>query len=150
MSERLSETETHFFDNMSQQEVTLIVMNDILGVVRQLAGKPSMSQDEAFRFVIATGLAYIDGEQALRATSESDCAQELARVSKQMTDYYAQYAVMKFKAFSLLKVARILELNVAGLRPMEQGLRGVVERLRDENKQLKAEIEALRQRGNAA
>lgn len=146
MGEKLSETETHFFDEMSQHEITLVVLNDMLEAARQVAAQSGMNEDEAFRFLIATGLAYLDGEKAMRASGEGGCARELERVSKQMTDYYAQYAVMKFKAFSLLQVAQTLELNVAGLRPLEQGLRGVVERLREENEQLRAELEALRRR----
>jgi len=140
----MSETETRFFDDMVQQEVTIALMDDMLAAIRDLAQQSGMSEDEAIRFVLATGLAYLEGEKALQSACESDCAQALERVSKQMLDCYAQYSVMKFKAFSLLQVARTLEINVAGLRLTEQGLRGVIERLREENEQLQAENKRLK------
>ena len=144
----MSETESTYFDNMKAETVNVELMDEMLAAIREIGGRGGMDDRDAIRFVLASGLAYLEGDRALQTVSADGCAGELERVSKEMARYYAQYAVMKFKAFSLMQVARIQEMNVSGLRVTEQGLKGVVERLREEKARLAEENEALKQKLN--
>ncbi len=144
---KIGSTESTYFDNMNAEAVNVDLMDDMLAAIREIGERGGMDEGDAIRFVLASGLAYLQGG-ALQASNSDGCTDELERVSKEMARYYAQYAVMKFKAFSLMQVARIQEMNVNSLRVTEQGLKGVIARLREENARLAQENEALKQKLN--
>jgi len=142
------ETETNMFDGVAARTVEVELLEETFSAIVELCQEENWKLDEGLRIVMANGLAYLRGERNLAhlAAGDMDLASELEKRIDELADYQRMYAVMKFKAFSLLQVARTLEFNVAGLRGEREMARQTMLMLRQQVAALKSENSGLRER----
>jgi hypothetical protein len=119
-----AEFEAHFFRDAEKVKVEVELLSETVEAVHRLAAENEWEDAEGWRAVIGAGLGY------------------LAQVE-------SMYAVLKFRTFGFLKDNQTLEFHAAALRTSVKALEMTVDRLREENERLKAEIGLLRSRPDA-
>lgn len=148
MSKFERETDTDIFAEAQERIVQIPMLEETYQDILRLCRENGWEEEEGLRTVLAYGLGYLQGERELvRLNADgADLAAELQAKVEELSGYQSMYAVMKFKAFRLLQVARTLEMNVTGLRG-ELGLsKATIPRLRQQIEELKAENAHLRER----
>ena len=113
----------------------------------KLAVEAGWDEKEALLGVFTYGVAYLrnqltqsrvmDGDASHTATTED--------LIKRCMELEAMYSVLKFRAYGLAKDRQILELNIAGLRPDNEGMRQRLLQYREQVDSLQSEIKRLRQ-----
>jgi len=148
MAQPTSETESNLFEGVAEHRLSLSVLEETYAELRRLIEENGWDEEEGLRIVLTRGLAYLKGEAELSRWQIADgtVAEELDRLRRQAMEYASMYAVMKFKAFKLMEVARVLELNVTGLRGENNLCHSTLRLLRDEIAGLKAENARLKAR----
>jgi chromosome segregation ATPase len=148
MGEISRETDTDMFDDVREQVVQIPILEETYQDILRLCQENGWEEEEGLRTVLAHGLGYLQGERELaRLNADStDLAAELQAKVEELSGYQSMYAVMKFKAFKLLQVARTLEMNVAGLRGELDLCRSTIPHLREKIAQLEKENARLLER----
>lgn len=148
MVQPTSETECNLFEGVTEHRLSLSVLEETYAELRRLIEENGWDDEEGLRIVLTRGLAYLKGEADLSRlpVAQGDVAEELDRLRRQVMEYTSMYAVMKFKAFKLIEVARVLELNVAGLRGENNLCHSTLRLLREDIAALKAENARLKAR----
>ena len=153
------EMHSELFDDASTTLIEVRVLGETLREANHLIGENGWKVDEGLRIIFANGLYYLRGQKRIEGLDgyESGLAAEVERLSKELMDMQSMYAVMKFRAFSLEQAKQTLEFNVVGLegenrwsgermkkfREDEELIRAEVDRLRQENEQLRQRLSVL-------
>jgi len=152
MGKPTRETDTDMFDDVREQVVQIPILEETYQDILRLCQENEWEEEEGLRTVLAYGLGYLQGERELARLNVdgADLAAELQAKVEELSSYHSMYAVMKFKAFKLLQVARTLEMNVAGLRAELDLCRSTIPHLRERIAQLEKENTWLLERLGAA
>jgi cell division protein FtsB len=146
-----AEFEAHFFRDAEKVKVEVELLSETVEAVHRLAAENEWEDAEGWRAVIGAGLGYLRGERVLQALSGADrfSARDLERLLNRLAQVESMYAVLKFRTFGFLKDNQTFEFHAAALRTSVKALEMTVDRLREENERLKAEIGLLRSRPDA-
>jgi hypothetical protein len=148
------ENESNLFEGAEPAEVTIPLLAEELSAARQLIAEEGWDETEGLHIVFSNGLAYLQGPARLERPKgiEGVPQVEVERLTQELMDMQAKYAVMKFRAFMLQDARDALVMNVTGLRGENEmsasrlwQFRADEERLRVELAAARREIEALRQ-----
>lgn len=153
------EMHSELFKDASTTLIEIRVLSEMLKEANQLIGENRWEVDEGQRIIFANGLNYLRGQKRIEGLDGHDggLAAEVERLTKELMDMQSMYAVMKFRAFSAEQAKQTLEFNVVGLegenrwsgerikkfREDEGLLRAEVDRLRQENEQLRQRLSVL-------
>ena len=131
----------------SRATVEISVLEEDLDRARGLIEDNNWGEDEGLLNVFVTGLCYLLGKRSMRAISpdHDSLAQELERRVKELMLYQSMYAVMKYRAFTLSEQKHVLEGIVAGLEAADRFASARLKTFRKDEEALKAEIERLRE-----
>ena len=100
--------------------------------------------NEGWRYLLATGYAYLRGKERLLLPDGSGIDQAgLAENLRRQVEIEAMYAVLKGRAYAWLKDYQTMNMQTGALRTMASGYRALSDRLQEENKALKAEMARL-------
>jgi len=148
------------FAGCATRDVTISLLEETYRRAQVLGQANGWTEEECLRIVFAYGLSYLENQQMVQAVNrgDADVRAELDRMTALYLDASAQYAVMKFRAFTVTRDRDILALNVAGLRGENAAFHAVndalrqdrdakreaLERMAAENRRLHDEIERLR------
>jgi len=141
----------HLFDGVATREVRLRLLEETYEQARALIEAQSWAEtwgEDAFLIIFAHGLAYLRAELAREHGPGADDMDETARLRGEWMAAEAQYAVMKFRAYTLTEENRRLRWS---LTAAERQLALAEQRLaqfRSEVQVLKAQLAA--QPSNAA
>ncbi len=129
------------------KKVEIDMLEETYQQALSLAAENGWDEDEALLGVFATGIAYLKTRQTLARAegSASDRAATLQEMAERCMQAESMYSVLKFRAYGMAKDRRILELNVAGLRPDNEGMRQRLFAYREEVAGLRAEVQQLRE-----
>jgi len=128
------------------RKVEVEMLEETYQEAMRLAAEEKWSEDEALLTIFANGLAYLKGERSLARVKEDEASQTAAlqEMTERCMQMESMYSVMKFRAYHLAEDRLILELNVAGLRPENEGMRQRIFQYKEEVDNLKAEIARLK------
>jgi len=148
MERSTRETDTDMFDDTRERVVQIPLLEETYQDILRLCQENEWEEEEGLRTVLTHGLGYLQGERELARINVdgADLAAELRAKVEELSSYQSMYAVMKFKAFKLLQVARTLEMNVAGLRGELDLCRSTIPHLREKIAQLEKENARLLER----
>jgi len=134
-----SDVDSQLFDGAETVDVTIQVLRrtyeDILNTIERNGWEP----DEGPRILLTMGLGYAQGQRFIEADDE-----ERDRLVKRLLELESVAAVMKFRAFSLMRDNKVLDMRMGALQNTILGLEGLVGRLRKENAALKQELAQLK------
>jgi len=148
MERSTRETDTDMFDDTRERVAQIPLLEETYQDILRLCQENEWEEEEGLRTVLTHGLGYLQGERELACINVdgADLAAELQAKVEELSSYQSMYAVMKFKAFKLLQVARTLEMNVAGLRGELDLCRSTIPHLREKIAQLEKENARLLER----
>ena len=131
----------------SRATVEINVLEEDLDRARRLIDDNNWGEDEGLLNVFVSGLYYLLGERILQAVSSDhdSRAQEMESLVKDLMLYQSMYAVMKYRAFTLSEQKHVLEGIVAGLEAADRFASARLKTFRQDEEALKAEIERLRE-----
>ncbi|HZT07719.1 MAG TPA: hypothetical protein VFC51_11860 [Chloroflexota bacterium] len=112
----------------------------------ELASRERWPEPEVWLTLISYGLAYLEGERELSRLNrgDPDLRAEVERFHAQAMQLDSAYSVMKFRAFELAKLVKVLEMNIAGLRGENELAKHRLAMFRADEQRLKAEMAVLR------
>lgn len=135
-------------EELGIESVTLQVecLNETWTLIQDLASEQGWPLDEALLTLIGYGIGYAQGERFVHADSD-----ERQRFVERLNLLESQHAVMKFRAYTLQRDNKRLELRESGAQHVAAMADAVLIPLQQERKQwrtekvmLQAEIERLR------
>ena len=113
--------------------------------IERVIAENGWERTEGLRLILGSGLGYLQGEKTLKAIeSGAMTAQDLHKLVSRLMDTESRLAVLRFRAFELQRANQNWELSTGAIQNDRMGLRGVVQRLREEIAALKAENAQLR------
>lgn len=132
---------------VSRATIEISVLEEDLDRARRLIDDNKWGEDEGLLNVFVSGLYYLLGERNLQAASpdHDSRAQEMESLVKDLMLYQSMYAVMKYRAFTLSEQKHVLEGIVAGLEAADRFASARLKTFRKDEEALKAEIERLRE-----
>jgi hypothetical protein len=148
------ENESNLFEGAEPVEVTIPLLAEELSAARKLIAEEGWDEAEGLHIVFSNGLTYLLGPARLEhpKNTDGDSQGEIERLTQELMDMQAKYAVMKFRAFMLQDARDALQMNVTGLRGENEmsasrlwQFRADEERVKAELAAARREIEALRQ-----
>jgi hypothetical protein len=130
------EMEQDFFRGAQPVKVEVELLAETLEKARQVFAANGWDEAEGLRIALATGIGKLNVDQTL---PDEDLASPdtLQGLSDRMMQLESLYAVMKYRAFHLMKDNQILEIQNNALRNTIRALEGTMQRLHDENLELK-------------
>jgi len=118
----------------------ITVASETAREIERVIAENGWEHSEGLRLLLGSGLGYVKGEKILHAVeSGAMTAQDLQTVVSRMMETESRLAVLRFRAFELERANRDWELSTGAVQNERMGLRGVVQRLREEIAALKAE-----------
>lgn len=119
---------------------------DLIEMKEYLSAGQFESENEGWRFLLATGYSYLQGQERIKPAGteqpELTAADENLR---RMVEIEAMYAVMKQRAYMWMKDHQIMEMQNSALHIQADGYRGKAQELLTENQVLKTELRQLRE-----
>jgi hypothetical protein len=127
------------------RRVELHLLEETYQAAQELIAAEHWSEEAGLLTIFAAGLAFLRGERKLAQLSQGEPAlrAEVNRLLQRLVACEGQYAVMKFRAFSLERDNRVLEMHEAGLRGENELSRVRLEQFRRQESQLRAELARL-------
>jgi len=121
-----------FFPNTERHTLTFDILSDDWETLQKLFTQNEWEPDDGPRYVLATGLAYAQGQARLAELNhpQADLAAEVKRLQNERMTVESRYAVMKFRAFSLMQAVKLLEMKLNACRSKLEVLRTVNAQLR--------------------
>jgi len=135
-------------ESTAEAAVTIHLLAETAADVRLLAEQNHWDEEEAWRIVIANGIAFLRANATLERLSGADGAQGdwMQQVVQRAADFEAMYSVMKYRVFVLTHDIQALEFAEKALHGELQMCKAVLEIQRKENERLKRENTELRGR----
>jgi len=131
------ELEQKFFPDARTIKVEIEILEETYQRALDVFAANHWTPEEGFRVALTTGIGKMRVEQLLETEGPS-----FTDVSKDLADRLMQleslYAVMKHRAFHLMRDNQALEFQNSASRNMISGLEGKIRRLEEENSRLKA------------
>lgn len=134
-----TELERRFFDRAEVVSLEIQVLKDTYDDILTAIERNGWEHEEGLRVLLTLGLGYAQGQRLLCANDE-----EKERLIGRLMDLESVAAVMKFRAFGLMRDNRVLEMQTGALRNTISGLEGMVKRLQEENLALRSELERVK------
>lgn len=137
-----NEMERDFFHDAETVKVEIEVMKETMDEARKVFASNGWDEAEGLRIALTTGIGKLMTDQTLSddALASPDT---LKGLSDRMMQLESLYAVMKFRAFHLMKDNQTLEIQNNALRNTIHAMEGQVQRLQHE-------IAALKSHGGAS
>lgn len=131
------EMERDFFQGAEVIQVAVSILRETLEEAKPIFAANGWTDEEGLRIALTLGLAKIKTDQAI-----SDDMLASLDTPKGLSDRLMQldslYAVMKYRAFHLMKDNQTLEIQNAALRNTIHALEGHIQRLNEEIAALKS------------
>jgi hypothetical protein len=104
------------------------------------------NENEGWRYLLATGYAYLRGKERLLLPDGSGIDQAgLAENLRRQIEIESMYAVLKQRAYAWMKDNQTMDIQTGALHTLVTGYRALIDRLKEENQALKTEQKQLRQ-----
>ena len=130
------EMERDFFQGAQPVKVEVELLEETLEEARRVFAANGWTDAEGLRIVMTTGIGKLKSEQTLSDDTLAS-PDTVKGLSNRMMQLESLYAVMKYRAFHLMKDNQILEIQNNALRNTIHALEGTMQRLHDENLALK-------------
>ncbi|HTP08007.1 MAG TPA: hypothetical protein VMP08_07140 [Anaerolineae bacterium] len=103
-------------------------------------------ENEGWRYLLATGYAYLRGKERLLLPDGSgiDPASVAENLRRQI-EIESMYAVLKQRAYVWMTDYKTMDMQTGALHTTVAGYRALIDRLKEENQTLKTELKQLRQ-----
>lgn len=123
----------------------ILVEADTMREIEEVVQERGWELAEGVRLLLGSGLAYVKGERVLQAVESGSMSQDdLQRMLSRMVETETRLAALRFRTWEAQQANQAWELSTGAIRNENQGLRSLVQRLRDENMALQAENAQLR------
>ena len=101
---------------------------------------------EGLQIVFAHGLAYLSNEREFSRWENADpqFKADFVRLAKRASDFDSMYVVMKYRAYVYRQDVKTLEMHESSLEGQVQNAYLLIDRLREQVKELEMEIERLK------
>jgi hypothetical protein len=139
--------EDEMYPNAKLTSLTIDLFEQNLIEMKQfLGGGQFESENEGWRFLLATGYSYLRGLERIKpaGTDQADLTPADENL-RRLIEIEAMYAVLKQRAYVWMKDHQIMELQNSALHIQADGYRGKASELLDENQALKKELTQLRE-----
>jgi hypothetical protein len=104
------------------------------------------NENEGWRYLLATGYAYLRGKERLLLPDGSGIDQAgLAENLRRQIEIESMYAVLKQRGYVWMKDNQTMDIQTGALHTLVTGYRALIDRLKEENQALKTEQKQLRQ-----
>ncbi len=104
------------------------------------------NENEGWRYLLATGYAYLRGKERLLLPDGSGIDPEgIAENLRRQIEIESMYAVLKQRGYVWMADYQTMNLQTGALHTMNSGYRALIDQLQAENQALKAERKQLRQ-----
>ena len=138
---------TQVLRGAKDRKIEIEMLDETYREALHLAAEAGWEEGEALLGVFASGVAYLRAQ--LRQARITDARTTRAAAMQELAEHCMQlesmYSVLKFRTYGIAKDRHILELQVAGLRPDNEGLRQRIALYREEVASLKAEMQRLQE-----
>jgi hypothetical protein len=105
------------------------------------------NENEGWRYLLGTGYAYLRGKERLLLPDGSGVDLEgLAENLRRQIEIESMYAVLKQRAYIWMMDNQTMDIQTGALHNTVNGYRNVINRLREENQALKADMAQLQAR----
>ncbi|HLI28640.1 MAG TPA: hypothetical protein VKZ60_16345 [Chloroflexota bacterium] len=135
----------HLFDGVAAREVRLRLLEETYQQARALIDAQGWAEawgEDAFLIIFAHGLAHLRAELAREHDQGQGPADEMARLRAAWMAAEAQYAVMKFRAYTLTEENRRLRWSLTAAERQRALAEQRLTQLRGEVRALKEELAA--------
>jgi hypothetical protein len=138
------ENETDLFDGAEPAEVTIPLLAEELSDAHKLIAEEGWDEPEGLHIILSNGLAYLLGPARLERHKNTggDSQGEIERLTHELMDMQAKYAVMKFRAFMLQDARDALQMHVTGLKGENEMSASRLWKFRADEERLKTELTA--------
>jgi len=143
-----AEFENRFFANARLTRLEIELFQQDLNEMRQyLAGGQFANENEGWRFMLATGYAYLRGQREILTPDGAGFdVKGIQKSMKRLVEIESMYAVMKNRTYTWMKDHQTMEMQNSALHRLAGGYRGKLAIVQAENQAIKAEVAALRER----
>jgi hypothetical protein len=121
-----------FFPDTERHTLHFDITSDDWQTIQYLTAENEWGPDEGLRHLLAIGVAYVQGHLEIAAIShpDADLAAEVKRLQAERMSVESRYAVMKFRAYSAMQAAQLLEMKLNACKQEVDMLRKANELLR--------------------
>ena len=134
------ELEQKFFQGARTVVVEVEILEETYQDALRVFSANSWSPEEGFRIALTTGLGKMKTEQLMDSVESSNGP---SSITNRLMQLESLYAVMKHRVFHLMRDNQALEFQNSASRNVLSGHQVVIERLREENGQLRARMAEL-------
>ncbi|MDH7487938.1 MAG: hypothetical protein QHH80_00300 [Anaerolineae bacterium] len=131
------EMERDFFRGAEVIQVAISILRETLEEAKQVFAANGWTEEEGLRIALTLGLAKIKTDQVISDDSLASLDTP-GGLSDRLMQLDSLYAVMKYRAFHLMKDNQTLEIQNAALRNTIHALEGHIQRLNEEIAALKS------------
>ncbi len=123
-----------FFPDTERHTLQLDITSDDWKTIQKIAAENGWELDDGLRHLLALGIAYAQGQAQLAALDhpDTDLAAEVRRLQRERMSVESRYAVMKFRAFSFMQAAQLMEMKLNACKQEVENLRRANELLRQQ------------------
>lgn len=125
------EMERDFFQGAEVTQVAVSVLRETLEQAKPVFATNGWTEEEGLRIALTLGLAKLKTDQAISDESLASLDTP-GGLSDRLMQLDSLYAVMKYRAFHLMKDNQTLEIQNAALRNTIHALEGHIQRLNEE------------------
>lgn len=121
--------------------VSTELLDEAFQSLNEIAQGRGWSIEDTLRIVIDEGIASFKTEEKAGKLDGLSDSEKVLQLLVMLKDADACYAALKFQNYTLLQDNKTFKLNMAGFKGKIELLEGYISKLKDEIKQLKAELE---------
>jgi hypothetical protein len=137
-------------DEAQTMSVSVEILKEHYDEILRVLETNEWDLDEGVRTLLLTGLGYQNGRlnlqqiEGLADRGHGAAVQRVDDIVRELAAYQSMYSVLKFKAFKLYRLNKVLEFNNSGLRAQEDMWLEWAERMRTASEALRVEVIRLR------
>ncbi len=151
MTSGLERFQRDFFPDTERHTLSFEILSDDWQALQQLFAANGWTVEDGLRYALAAGQAYIEGTAQLaelehpaadpspgspvrapQVQAGQALAAEVARLQRERMQVESRYAVMKFRAYSFMQAAQLLEMKLNACRAELDNLRIRNEQMRQQ------------------
>ena len=139
--------EQRFYPNAQLTHIEIELFEQDLHEMRDYLKQGTFeNENEGWRYLLATGYAYLRGKERLLLPDGSGIDPAgIAENLRRQIEIESMYAVLKQRAYVWMTDYQTMNLQTGALHTMNSGYRALIDQLQAENQALKAERKQLRQ-----
>jgi hypothetical protein len=147
---RVAQEPIPMLDGAQTMSVSVEILKEHYDEILHVLETNEWDLDEGVRTVLLTGLGYQNGRlnlqqiEGLADRGQGAAVQRVDDIVRELAAYQSMYSVLKFKAYKLYRLNKVLEFNNSGLRAQEDMWLEWAERMRTENEAMRSEVIRLR------